>query len=289
MTHNDRFVFNQAKNQRIMNIHFKCISYSDTNLINRFRLPQRIKYGCFFICTSGSAQILINSQNYNLHNGSMCILFPNMLISISDVSEDFSGFIGGVNTDSFLPIIDQSSISLFVQISNNPCISIDDHQKNMILKLCKKSRDYITNNEHPYKEEIVRNILEIIVFEIAAIYNHNEPIVEQKVTHSKRVFQEFITLVANEHTISREVNYYAEKMCITPKYLSVLIKKASGKSANDWINAIVVNRAKTLLNNEDMTIQQIAYELKFPNASFFVQYFKRNMGITPKKYRDSLR
>lgn len=289
MTQNRHFVVNQTKSQRMMHIHFKSVSSSDTNIINKFKLPQQIKYGCFFICTSGSAQIMINSQSYDLHNGSMCIFFPTMVIAISDVSEDFAGFIAGVNTESFIPIIDHSAISLFVLISNSPCISINDHQKNMILKLCKKSRDFILNTEHPYKEEIVRNILEIIVYEIAAIYNHNEPIVEQKVTHSKKVFQEFITLVANEHTISREVNYYAEKMCITPKYLSVLIKKASGKSANDWINAIVVNRAKTMLNKEDMTIQQIAYELKFPNASFFVQYFKRNMGITPKKYRDSLR
>lgn len=87
-------------------------------------------------------------------------------------------------------------------------------------------------------------------------------------------------------THHRDIGFYADKLCITPKYLSVVVKKVTGRSPVDWVDRSVMLYARTMLTSSDMTVQQIAAELNFPNPSFFGQYFKRHEGVTPKHFRD---
>ena len=83
----------------------------------------------------------------------------------------------------------------------------------------------------------------------------------------------------------RLIGFYANKLCITPKYLSKLVKEHTGRSAGEWIENHVILDARAMLHSSDMTIQQIATALNFPNQSFFGKYFKRATGISPKHYR----
>jgi AraC-like DNA-binding protein len=98
-------------------------------------------------------------------------------------------------------------------------------------------------------------------------------------------FAKFITLLSNNFKRERTVGFYAEQMCVTPKYLSLLIKEFSGKSAAEWIDYYVITEAKTLLRYSTMSIQEVAYELSFSSQSFFGKYFKRRVGMSPKEYR----
>jgi len=81
------------------------------------------------------------------------------------------------------------------------------------------------------------------------------------------------------------VGFYARQLCITPKYLTTLIKRISGKSVSEWIDNYVILEAKTLLKYSNMSVQEIAYYLNFPNQSFFGSYFKRNAGMSPSQYK----
>jgi AraC-like DNA-binding protein len=85
----------------------------------------------------------------------------------------------------------------------------------------------------------------------------------------------------------RFINFYADKLCITPKYLSKLVKEKTGRSAGEWIESYVILEARTMLQSTDMTIQQIASALNFPNQSFFGKYFKRATGLSPKMCRQN--
>lgn len=84
---------------------------------------------------------------------------------------------------------------------------------------------------------------------------------------------------------NKKLDFYAEKLFISPKYLSDIIKKISGQSAHNWINRYILLEAKIQLRTSSKTITQIADELNFPNNSFFSKYFKKHCGITPKEYR----
>lgn len=83
------------------------------------------------------------------------------------------------------------------------------------------------------------------------------------------------------------MKYYAEKMFITPKYLSVLIREATGHSAVDWIDQYVILEAKNMLRYSGKNIQQIAYDLNFSNQSAFGKYFKNITGVSPSEFRHS--
>ena len=83
------------------------------------------------------------------------------------------------------------------------------------------------------------------------------------------------------------MGFYARQLCITPKYLTTLIKRISGLSVSEWIDNYVIIEAKTLLKYSTMSIQEIAYCLNFPNQSFFGKYFRSHTGMTPSAYRMS--
>ena len=84
----------------------------------------------------------------------------------------------------------------------------------------------------------------------------------------------------------RSISFYAEKLCLTPKYLSSVIKQATGKLAGTWIDECVILEAKTQLKCSGKSIQQIAEELNFANQSFFGKYFKHHTGMSPSKYKE---
>ena len=81
------------------------------------------------------------------------------------------------------------------------------------------------------------------------------------------------------------MGFYARQLCITPKYLTTLIKRISGLSVSEWIDNYVILEAKTLLKYSTMSIQEISYSLNFPNQSFFGCYFKRHAGLSPSQYK----
>ena len=85
----------------------------------------------------------------------------------------------------------------------------------------------------------------------------------------------------------RSVSFYADKLCLTSKYLSTVIKEVTGRSVLAWINETVIAEAKILLKTSEMTVMQISEELNFPNPSFFGRFFKQYTGVTPLKYRNN--
>ena len=100
-----------------------------------------------------------------------------------------------------------------------------------------------------------------------------------------QVFERFLALVTEYHNEQRGVAFYADKLCLTPKYLSKLVKQASGRSAPDWIDSFVILEAKNMLKYSDKTIKEIVFALHFPNQSVFYKFFKAHTGLTPSEYR----
>ena len=125
--------------------------------------------------------------------------------------------------------------------------------------------------------------------EIGRIPDEEENEEEEAVqtNRSKAIFDQFIKLVSQNYIRHRNVGFYADKLCLTPKYLSKLIKDTSGRSAPEWIDSYVVLEAKNLLKYSNAAIKEIVYTLNFPNQSVFYKFFKARTGMTPSEYRNS--
>ena len=110
---------------------------------------------------------------------------------------------------------------------------------------------------------------------------------EKHQSRQEQVFNQFIQLVNQYASQERKVSFYADKLCLTPRYLKSLIRQASNRTVMDWINEAVIIEAKVLLKYSNKLIYQIADELNFPNTSFFCKFFKRMTGMTPLAYQKS--
>ena len=107
----------------------------------------------------------------------------------------------------------------------------------------------------------------------------------QQHTRQEEVFNRFLELVNKYAARERSITFYADRLFLTPRYLSTLVRQASGRTVMDWVNEAVMQEAKLMLRHTDKLVYQIADELNFPNASFFSKYFRRMAGMTPNDYR----
>ena len=106
-------------------------------------------------------------------------------------------------------------------------------------------------------------------------------------THQEEIFQRFISLVNAYSKRERNVSFYADKLCLTPRYLNTIIRQTSQQTVMDWINQSIILEAKVLLKHSNLLVYQISDELNFPNPSFFSKFFKRMTGMTPHEYQFS--
>ena len=99
------------------------------------------------------------------------------------------------------------------------------------------------------------------------------------------IFGKFLTLIASEQYKHRQVSYYADKLCMTPKYLSTVCQRVSGKAPMQWITESTMEDCYVMLRETNKTVKEISDSLGFPNSSFFGQFFRRQAGMTPLDYR----
>jgi AraC-like DNA-binding protein len=154
----------------------------------------------------------------------------------------------------------------------------------MFVTYYKTIKKIVELNITPYLLETLRHLT------IAFIYasNFRDKLLSENMAASPQqiLANRFMELVKENFKHERQMSFYAEKFCLTPKYLSLKIRDITGKSAADWIDEYVMFEAKALLKSTDMTVLQISDELNFTSQSFFGKYFKRCTGMSPKEYRE---
>lgn len=272
---------------------FECFAIDAESCSESFpSLPMKVKAGVVCVCLRGNGRFVINNQSYEISKGSLITILPNSLICEASSSEDFLGFAVATATNVMSSFQMGDVVKGFVYISNHPVLKIDEQQTAMIVELCEMlTRKRKDKRDYPFKEETIHHLLAVLCYEIYGYYMEQVDATETPVACSRlsALCQEFLSLVDRYATEHRDLEFYADKLCITPKYLSLVVKKASGHSPVKWIDNAVMIYARALLSTSTMTVQQVAAELHFPNPSFFGQFFKRHEGMTPKKFRTQVK
>lgn len=248
-------------------------------------LPRELNVGGICVCLQGNSRVTFNQHRCRIQKGDMCVFFPHMLLQLDNQSDDFEAYCIVSEIDITREVQVPSATSLFLYIKDNPCISLDDATLRRMLGYCRMFSEF-ERNGHPYRAQIARHLSMMIYYEIFDIYRHSKPLSMSAPTRQETMFRKFLFLVSQHYTRQREIGYYAGQLCVTPKYLSSVVRSVSGNSAAWWINHTVILHAKNLLQTDrQLTVQQISDKLSFPNPSFFGQYFKRHVGMTPKEFR----
>ena len=144
----------------------------------------------------------------------------------------------------------------------------------------------VATESNPHRSEIIRHLTHAFFLGLGYFIHSATP---QTADRGTTLTEEFLRLVEDNYVEHRDLAFYAEKMGLTPKYISTTIKQSSGKSAMEWIERYVTLDAITQLTSTKQSVKEIAYNLHFPSPSFFGKYFARVVGISPAQYRDKYR
>lgn len=256
--------------------------------------PLRINGVMWVLCMSGNIDMEINLTPRRLTANSMMMVGPDNIISVNSVGDDdIDCYFLFISADFLRDTnIDLNVLNSIPDIAaeQRPVVSITPAQADMLRRLMEMVHlNTVNNPDEIYVRSISRNLIASVCYQMIQIGATNARGEEVERPRSRRatyVFQ-FKALVHKYHRRERSVSFYADKMFISPKYLSLIIKESTGRSAAEWIDEFVILEAKNMLRFSGKNIQQVAYDLNFSNQSSFGKYFKHLTGMSPSQYQRS--
>jgi YesN/AraC family two-component response regulator len=256
------------------------------------RFPSRIEGFVAAYCRKGHFKCTINLTEYDVHDGMLVVNIPNNIIQLEpfDQEEHIEITILAVSPQ-YMNTLSSDLDKIFIDaisMLKSPIMEMAPEEVELSMQYFRLF-DNVINSDSEYRNDSIRYLLTSIFYLIGGMLKKRldaeEENVDKTSTRHKKVFEMFIELVEKYHNKERSVGFYADKLCISSKYLSQIIKKVSGFSAPDIINKYVILEAQHLLRHSNLSVKEIADQLNFPNQSFFYKYFKLHTGYTPNSYR----
>lgn len=257
--------------------------------------PIRINGLTIILCLNGNFSLDINLDHYEVKSNTVLAIGPNSIVKFSTTFDDsIDAYMLFVSVDFLKDInLDINAIN-FSRLSErpSPVTELSTSEINALRKYLDMMHLNATINETPlYKRNIARCIMASLVYQMMQFAENKkklEPINDTTaVSRRGNYVRDFMMLVQKHHSQERTVVFYADKLFISAKYLSLIIKESTGKSAAEWIDEYVILEAKNLLRYSGKNIQQVAYELNFTNQSSFGKYFKHLTGMSPSEFQKS--
>ena len=236
------------------------------------------------LCTCGWIEGEYDLRPIQMECGDLSVLLPDHLISFSKRSEDYDS-INILMSKGFALELRQAG-SLKAQTHFNRCLSLrlSEEEQQIFCNVTDTIR-FVLRHRSEERVEIVKQLFGIL-FRIFQDFEAVKEMESPNRTRQEEVFERFHDAIIKYHRQSREALFYADKLCISPKYMSSIIKKVTGKSANEWINDYIIRESKVILKNEKQkTILEISDLMGFPDQATFSKFFKKHVGITPSDYR----
>ena len=268
----------------------ECIAANSASEMEIFRFPSRLNALIIGVGTEGETSLTSNLQEFRLKKDSLFIFSPKHILQVQS-NNRFKAHLIVIAPDFLKRInIDTKRMTpLFLQFGSLPCMELTHAESQSLRSFISMVEQELKGSETDFSSEIIGGLIAATIYKVGDILTHyltEHPEVDSPIhNRAEEYFRQFTELLGEHYKHERSVGFYARQLCITPKYLTTLIKRISGKSVSEWIDNYVILEAKTLLKYSNMSVQEIAYYLNFPNQSFFGSYFKRNSGMSPSQYK----
>ncbi|MDD3490808.1 MAG: helix-turn-helix domain-containing protein [Paludibacter sp.] len=263
------------------------ILLDNVKVLPAFDHPFKLDVTTFIIISKGITRGKIGLKSYETTAPCVITLPAGEILQHEYISDDFEGLFIVMSkrmTDSLLPDI-QERLPIALSVRQNPSVSLNEVDLNLLKTYYYMLKKIVENSENPHRKSIIQHLMLAFYFHSSSWLHKNQQQENLQIKQNECV-ERFLKLVEKYYKIERQVGFYAEKLHITPKYLSQIIKANTGKSANNCIDDYVILEAKAFLKSSKLTIQQISDEFNFSDQSVFGKYFKRIVGISPKEYRE---
>ena len=268
----------------------ECIAANSASEMEIFRFPSHLNALIIGVGIEGETSLTSNLQEFRLKKDSLFIFSPKHILQVQSNNRFKAHLI--VIAPDFLKRINidtKRMMPLFLQFGSLPCMELTHAESQSLRSFISMVEEELKGSETDFSSEIIGGLIAATIYKVGDILTHyltEHPEVDSPIhNRAEEYFRQFTELLGEHYKHERSVGFYARQLCITPKYLTTLIKRISGKSVSEWIDNYVILEAKTLLKYSNMSVQEIAYYLNFPNQSFFGSYFKRNAGMSPSQYK----
>ncbi|MDE6080059.1 MAG: helix-turn-helix domain-containing protein [Duncaniella sp.] len=258
--------------------------------ISFISFPTRLEQMVLCVCTRGHISAIVDVESRQLSPSQVMVLRPGHRIAKCFESADFEGFfivVSEKKLDQVLPSL-HYLIPYSLHYTENPIIDItDDELDTLRIGYRVLNRHLKRYSDRPYASMSLAACCELLFYDVLSIYASRLNKGGRK-TRREELLTDFIAILENNFRRERTVNFYADKLFVTPKHLSAVLKEVSGKTTGEWIDSRVILEAKLMLRSSGINIQEISAQLNFANQSFFGKYFKHLTGMSPRQYRASL-
>ena len=238
-------------------------------------------------CLEGYIKFNLGLKKMMLLKNQLYMILPNQIIQTTEISPDFKADFMVVRRNFF------NSQNHFIETINlhNTLIKqsyFDLSEKEMqeYIQIFNMMKEKIADKDNAYRMQIIQNYFQITFYNLYnLIVRHKNTPEKNVLNHNMAIYERFIKSVEEHYRKEHGVKFYADIICLTPKYLSSVIYEISGKHASDWIHEYIILEAKALLKSTNMSLKNISDVLCFCTPSHFGRFFKRYTGYTPSAYK----
>jgi AraC-like DNA-binding protein len=261
------------------------MSYDENfHLSSYLNYPIRLGMVAIIICKKGYGKLRVGLDDILITPNMVLIILPEQIFQCTEISPDLEAGYIFLNKE-FFDIQNDYKIVLDLQshFFKQPYVQLpekDMEEAMIVFNIIKRKFEERTNL---FLKEVIQTYIRILFYIACNVFlNSKEKGVK---TRKEEIFETFVSMLEQNFRSKQNISWYAEQICLTPKYLSKLIFEVSGKHAGEWIKDYIILEASALLNSSSLTVQQISNELGFTNQSHFGSYFKRYTGVSPKEYK----
>ena len=268
------------------------IRYEETDLSFLAENPYHFRCGIYIVCVGGECEVSTGAETFRLTDQTELIFLTGTLLHRVNASSDFRArmllFPKEVFLKAFLPID-----SPYLNYANeHPCYrhTPDARSQSGWRQLCiwmDMAEMFFSGN---YKTQY-RDLQEYSFLQGLLLWLFNtvpEKLeINPKYTRQQLLCQQFLQLIREYGAVEHAASFYAEKLCLSPKYLAKLVRTATGRSASEWIDGYVILEAKNMLRYSSLPVKEIVSRLHFPDVPTFHKFFRSRTGLTPLEYRRS--
>lgn len=238
---------------------------------------------------SGKAEFLINYTTHKVRERDIVMLSPAHLVTLTNLTDDFRAevlFVSREFMESMDPVDIISVRTRYgVKLYSQPVINFTLQEVEFMMQRLTLFKQVLNNLQHHYYNETVLSTLILFFLDLSNIIEQKHLQVGEALPRREYITNMFMELLSANYRTQHSVAFYASKLNITSHYLTLVVKQVTGQTVCDFIYEMLYSRARALLQENKMSIQEIASYLHFSDQSSFGKFFHRHSGLSPKEYR----
>lgn len=250
---------------------------------------RRMNFILITLCTDGEAHYTVDTQEQTVKKNDVIIISERHVVANYESSPDIAGICIIMSVRFFYETISNvGDISvMFLFSKNHPVVSLTQKEADTFKSYFYMLKDKLAETRNHFRRELARTLVLAMFYDMSNVIYRVQQNNNRRHTRADIIFTRFIRMVEENFKHERRVGWYAEQLCITPKYLSETVKAVSQRTPNEWIDRYVTFEMRIQLRNSTKSIKEIAIDMNFPNQSFLGKYFKEHVGMSPSEYRRS--